>query len=95
MTIVRFMQLNDDYHIEVQGHINLPFKFPISVESTDYKLSVGRAKVVYDFLIENGISANRVAYKGFGNWEMIYPKAITEGEQAANRRVEIKVVEKK
>ena len=36
------------------------------------KLSNDRAKTVYDFLIANGVLANRLSYKGFGSNQTIY-----------------------
>jgi outer membrane protein OmpA-like peptidoglycan-associated protein len=93
--VLRFMLLNDDYKIEIQGHINLPGEQPVPIGSESYELSVKRAKVVYDFLRENGVDENRMIYKGYGNWEMVYPNAKTEYYQAFNRRVEIKILNKK
>jgi outer membrane protein OmpA-like peptidoglycan-associated protein len=92
LTLVRFMQFNSDYVIEIQGHINMPWAFPVGTQTTDFILSVNRAKVVYNFLVKSGIPANRMTYAGYGNWEMLYPKATTAGEQSMNRRVEIKIV---
>jgi outer membrane protein OmpA-like peptidoglycan-associated protein len=92
--LLQFMTLNEDYKIEIQGHINHPNSFPVVPESWEFKLSVGRAKTVYDYLIDNGISAERMTFVGYGNWFMVYPDAKTEEHQAANRRVEVKVTEK-
>ena len=91
--ILRFMQLNPEMRIEVAGHINLPNTPNVATDTWHYKLSHDRAKVVYDYLISNGIPSERVSYKGYGNWEMRYPNAVDEREQALNRRVEMKVLE--
>ena len=92
--LLQFMQLNEGYKIEIQGHVNVPNALPVTPQSSDFKLSVGRAKTVYDYLLDNGISAERMTFIGFGNWYMVYPDAKTEEQQAANRRVDIKVTEK-
>lgn len=55
-------------------------------------LSEQRAKTVYDYLIKNGISADRLQYKGYKNSEMLFPHATSMGDQEQNRRVEIKVL---
>ncbi|MFN7117502.1 MAG: OmpA family protein [Saprospiraceae bacterium] len=90
--VLKFMQYNSHISIEIGGHINRPNEPPVSEDSWNYDLSVRRAKRVYNYLIENGISADRLSYKGYGNWEMLYPKAKDAFQQAQNRRVEIKVV---
>lgn len=91
--ILKFMQINADAKIEIAGHVNLPNRPDCGTSSSHYILSVNRALLVYDYLIKNGISEERVSYKGYGNWEMRYPKARTEEYQAKNRRVEIKVLD--
>lgn len=93
--ILKFMQINDNIKIEIAGHINRPNSPPVDVESWDYNLSRRRALLVYNYLIENGISEDRLTYNAYGNWEMRYPHATSEKEQSANRRVEIRVLDVK
>lgn len=91
--VLRFMQLNPQLKIEIAGHINQPNRPPVTRDSWDWQLSVARAKLVYDYLLENSIDSSRVSYKGYGNTQMRFPRAHTEREQALNRRVEIRVLE--
>lgn len=91
--LLKFMQFNPGIRIEIAGHINLPNSPPVSKESWNYGLSVRRAKRVYTYLIDKGIDPGRLAYNGYGNYEMVFPHARTEREQALNRRVEIRVLE--
>lgn len=91
--ILRFLQLNPDMKIEIAGHVNLPNRPDVSKDSWEYRLSVARAKMVHDYLLENGVDAGRITFKGYGNWEMRFPKAISEEQQALNRRVEIRILE--
>jgi len=91
--ILRFMQLSPTLKIEIAGHVNFPNRPAVVEESPEYKLSTARAKLVYDYLAQNGIATDRLRYKGFGNWEMRYPLAVSEEHQAQNRRVEIRVLE--
>jgi outer membrane protein OmpA-like peptidoglycan-associated protein len=91
--LLKFMQLNPDLKVEISGHINYPNRPPVDTSSWNYGLSTRRAKRVYEYLVEKGIDPQRMTYKGYGNWQMKFPKARTEREQALNRRVEIKVIE--
>lgn len=79
--------------IEIQGHVNCPTTWSDCEKRTEFnlQLSISRAKAVFDFLIESGINANRMTYKGFGANKMIYPNARSEDKMEKNRRVEIVV----
>jgi outer membrane protein OmpA-like peptidoglycan-associated protein len=56
-----------------------------------FKLSVKRAKFMYDYLIEAGFDPARLTYKGMGNASPINPDPTTRAEMDANMRVEIKI----
>jgi flagellar motor protein MotB len=62
------------------------------VDRTD--LSTQRAKAIYNFLLNHDIQKDRLSYKGFGSSQPIFalPEK-DEQERAANRRVEILIVE--
>lgn len=87
--LLRFMQLEPNLRIEIQGHICC------NSDPNDIKLSARRAKAVRDYLISNGISQQRLSYKGFGSNKPLFtlPEK-NEKERAANRRVEILIVQK-
>ncbi len=91
--ILQFLQLNPEMKIEIAGHVNHPNLPNVSETSWEYKLSVARAKLVHDYLLENGIPQGRINYKGYGNWEMRFPHARSEEQMALNRRVEIRILE--
>lgn len=91
--VLRFMQINPNLKIEIAGHINQPNRPPVPRDSPDWQLSVARAKLVYDYLLENNIDPSRINYEGYGNTQMRYPTARSEKEQALNRRVEIRVLD--
>ena len=91
--ILLFMRLNPNYKIELAGHIH-GIGYIAPVKSPDYQLSVERAEVVYKYLLENGISKERMIFRGYANWEMLFPDAFTEEQKTANRRVEIRILEK-
>ena len=81
------MQHNPELKIDIQGHI--------CCSTSDRKdLSTQRAKAIANFLRSQGIEKSRVAYQGFGTSQPIYaiPEK-NEEERAANRRVEVYIVE--
>jgi outer membrane protein OmpA-like peptidoglycan-associated protein len=81
------LQKNPSLKIEIQGHLCcMPF------DRAD--LSTQRAKALYNFLLNQNISKDRLSYKGFGSSQPIYalPEK-NEQERAANRRVEIFILE--
>ncbi len=91
--LLHFLQANPQMKIEMAGHINLPNKPNVAKDTWHFQLSENRAKTVHDYLIENGISPDRVSYQGYGNWEMRFPRAVSETQHALNRRVEMRIVE--
>ncbi len=88
-----FMRINSTYKIDIMGHVNAE-GFPAPVGTFHHTLSVDRAKIVYEYLIENGIPAERMQYHGFSNWEMLYPNPVNDKQMELNRRVEIRILEK-
>ena len=81
------LQKNPNLKIEIQGHLCcMPF------DRAD--LSTQRAKALYNFLLNQNISKDRLSYKGFGSSQPIYalPEK-DEQERAANRRVEVLILE--
>ena len=88
---------NPKMTIAIEGHICCVVRVEgVRFEdSPSYIVSVMRAKKVYIYLIEKGIDRARLSYKGFGNSHPIYPiPEKSEEERIANRRVEIRIVEK-
>ena len=90
--VLKFMQLNPKIKIEISGHINQPFITPEELNQTEWDLSINRAKLVFDFLIQNNIDKERMSFQGYGNKFMIHSKTRDERKQAMNRRVEIKII---
>ncbi|CAM3940078.1 OmpA family protein [Flavobacterium antarcticum] len=81
------MMQNPQLKIEVQGHI-------CCNSSNKETLSTQRAKAIKGFLKSQGIDTSRVTFKGFGSTQPLYPlPEKNEQERAANRRVEILIIE--
>lgn len=91
--VLKFMELNPAIKIEIAGHINAPFRTEAQLQKWEKNLSGNRAKVIYDFLLENNIAQERLEYKGYNNSQMVYPEARSEKNQALNRRVEIRILD--
>ena len=94
--IFKTLSQNPKMTIEIHGHVNCPTSISDCDKMEDFnqKLSVARAKAVYDYLVEQGIEENRLSFKGFGSSKMLYPEAKSEAQMKLNRRVEIKIVSK-
>jgi len=81
---VTILQRYPDMKVEVAGHTDSTG--PAAYNQT---LSERRAKAVYDYLISNGISANRlIGPVGYGSTRPIAPNDTREG-RAKNRRTEL------
>ncbi len=82
--------------IEIQGHVCC---WPLGEEGFDrdtkeYSLSYNRAKAVYDYLIANGVTADRLTFAGYGmKHPLVYPEK-NKNDEYKNRRVEFKIVSK-
>lgn len=86
--LLQIMQQNPKLKIEIQGHICCQPQGDIEDISTQ------RCRTVYNYLIKNGISKNRLSYKGFGNLVPLYPiPEQNDFERDENRRVEIQIIE--
>ena len=81
-----FMMEQGTVAIEVAGHTNNQPSDAFADE-----LSTSRAKSVADYLIEKGIDAKRVVYKGYGKRYPLVPNTSAEGRKT-NQRVEIKIL---
>ena len=81
------MQQRTQMVISIQGHLCC-----VPVDRKD--LSTQRAKAVKQFLELNGIEKSRMSFKGFGSSMPIFPlPEKSEAEGAANRRVEIEIIQ--
>lgn len=85
--LLEVMKRNPQMKIQIQGHI-------CCMQNDKQDLSTKRAKAIARFLEINEIDKDRVTYKGFGVTEPLFaiPEK-SEEERAANRRVEIEIIE--
>lgn len=85
--LLEIMKENPKLKIQIQGHI-------CCMPNDRADLSTKRAKAIRLFLEAHGIDKSRATFKGFGSSQPIFalPEK-TEEERAANRRVEIEIME--
>jgi outer membrane protein OmpA-like peptidoglycan-associated protein len=84
--LVSLLQSNSKIRIEISGHTD-----NAGTAAYNLVLSKNRAKAVYDYLIEHGISAGRLSYEGYGFTKPIDTNDTEQG-RANNRRTEFRVV---
>lgn len=84
--LVDYLNQTKSIKIELGGHTD-------NQGSAEYneKLSLDRAKTVYDYLISKGISAERLTFKGYGMSKPIASNDTEEG-RGENRRTEFKII---
>jgi len=84
--LLQLLTDNPTIKIEVNGHTDNTGK-----AEDNLKLSTNRAKTVVDYLIEKGIAAQRLQYKGYGATKPLTDNT-TEAGRSMNRRTEFKVI---
>lgn len=87
MRLYELLQEHQSIRIQIQGHTD-----DTGDSTANQLLSERRAKAVHDFLVEQGISATRLSYKGFGATMPLVPNTSPENRQM-NRRTEFVRVE--
>ncbi|MFN3940078.1 MAG: OmpA family protein, partial [Chitinophagales bacterium] len=84
--IANFLKTNPHIYVEIGGHTN-----SLPEEAFCNQLSDARAKNVAEFIIEQGVSAQRVTYKGYGKTMPIADNITLEGRKK-NQRVDLKII---
>ncbi len=80
------MEDNSNLFVEISG-----FTDNVGKDEYNLKLSQQRAESVKNWLVDNGISPDRVVAKGYGKQNPIADNTTSEGRQM-NRRTEFKVL---
>jgi len=88
VAFAEFLKQNPSVKAEIQGYTDNK-----GSKAYNIKLSAKRAKSVYNELINLGISADRLSYKGYGPENPIASNATAEGK-LLNRRVVAKLIYK-
>lgn len=82
LRLVKFLKRYENLNILILGYTD-----EIGSESNNMKLSESRAKSVYEFLIKNGISQDRLKYEGKGEL-----KSNKNDKLEESRKVEFKII---
>lgn len=85
-SLVSLLNANPEVKIEISGHTD-----NTGEAAKNLQLSEDRAHSVYDYLVGHGISADRLAYKGYGDTQPVASNDTEEGKKE-NRRTELKIV---
>ena len=85
---IEFLNENPTVKVEIQGHTD-----NIGRDDDNLLLSENRAKSVYEYVVGQGINANRLRYKGYGESNPIADNNTAEG-RAKNRRTVFLIYEK-
>jgi OOP family OmpA-OmpF porin len=85
------LQDNPEVRISIEGHTD-----SIGSDSYNQRLSERRADAVKQYLVEKGVSADRLETRGYGESQPVAPNTTPEGAdnpegRAMNRRAELKV----
>lgn len=89
INLVKALQTHSDIKVELGGYTD-----NTGSRSTNVELATKRAKFVYDALIQQGIDANRLSYKGYGPQKPLYSNRYSATREG-NRRIEVKITDKK
>ncbi len=85
---LKILQDNPTLVIEVQGHTDA-----IGTDEYNMRLSQARAAAVKKWMVDRGISPDRLVAKGYGESMPIASNSTKEGRQK-NRRVVFKILSK-
>jgi outer membrane protein OmpA-like peptidoglycan-associated protein len=94
--LIKMLKMYPTMRISIEGHICCERYNDDGFDNDtgDFKLSLNRAKSVYDSLIKSGIHPDRLSYVGFGGKIPLVDPELTDADRAKNRRVEIKLLER-
>ena len=84
--LINLLRKNHSMEIKIEGHTD-----NIGQDTDNLILSKNRAKSVYDYLVNHGISKARLSYKGFGARRPISTNSTKEG-RAQNRRTSFVII---
>ena len=85
--LIEYLKRKSSVHIEIAG-----FTDDIGTRAENQELSFERARSIFKFLNQNGISEERMTIKGYGDSQPITENNSEEGRQK-NRRIEITIID--
>ena len=94
--VLEVMKNNPNLQVEIRGHICCAetTEDGLDIDTGEKVLSRNRAREIYLFLINNGISSSSLSYAGMGASKKIITEEITEKDRETNRRVEFVIIKR-
>jgi outer membrane protein OmpA-like peptidoglycan-associated protein len=86
--IVTILKDNPTLKLELSSHTDVR-----APDAYNMRLSQNRAKAAVDYIVSQGIAADRLVARGYGETQLVVKNAKTEEEHQRNRRTEIKILE--
>lgn len=86
--IVTILKDNPTLKLELSSHTDVR-----APDAYNLRLSQNRAKSAVEYMVSQGVSADRLVAKGYGETQLVVKNAKTEEEHQRNRRTEIKILE--
>ena len=92
--LLKILKETPSIEIEIQGHVCCTVKEPdgFDFDTGIENLSEARAETIKEYLVQNGIKAERLTTIGFGGTKKRFPEEKNIDEQNKNKRVEIKIL---
>ncbi len=84
--IAKLLKTNPSWKLKIIGH-----SCDVGTEKVNNKISLTRAEIIKNLLIERGIEKERILTEGKGESQPLYENA-TEENRSKNRRVEFQVI---
>ncbi|ACU63297.1 OmpA family protein [Chitinophaga pinensis] len=91
----KLLSAYNGYSFEVRGHVNFTADLRVEPGTPPFELSINRAKLVKQLLIQYGLPADKITARGMGNSELIYPYPQNLEEKLKNMRVEVLIYKPK
>jgi outer membrane protein OmpA-like peptidoglycan-associated protein len=94
--VLEVMKNNPNLQVEIRGHICCAeiTEDGMDIDTGEKMLSRNRAREIYLFLVNNGISGSRLSYTGMGASKKIITEEITDKDRETNRRVEFVIIKR-
>ncbi len=86
--VAEVLQQHPNLHVEVGGHTD-----NVGNDADNQRLSEQRAKTVFDYLVQRGVAAARLNYRGYGESHPVADNSTAEG-RATNRRTTFTITQK-
>ncbi|TGD80430.1 OmpA family protein [Hymenobacter wooponensis] len=84
--LIAFMKQYPDIQVEISGHTD-----DVGSDDDNLSLSQNRAKSVYTYLVGQGVKADRLRFKGYGETKPLMPND-SDLHRQQNRRIELRIL---